>query len=197
VRLALLAALAAGPVAARAQGSLALGGGVSAFSLSSDLLTGGSRTTWEFTFSYRFATFLYAAPMNRLSMELLVTGTDSGFETLPLASPSYPADSASFSILAWGFRFDLLDPASSRWSPWVGISPALASLQWKAYFHAEDAAAALLSVGVDVELLSGLLLRARLSTLQSGAAGGLSYRAGSLGLAWEFFRPLHQQRPAR
>jgi len=195
VRLSLQVALAAGPVAAAAQGSFSLGGGVSAFSLSSDLITGGSRSTWEFTFSYRFASLLSAVPTGHLSMELLVTGSSRGFETLPVPSPSYPADTASFSILAWGFRFDLLDPARFRWSPWIGVAPALASFTWKTYAYGDGAVAPLLSLGADVELHSGLMVRARLSTLHSSSGGGLSYRAASLGLVWEFFRPAHHRRP--
>jgi hypothetical protein len=196
-RLSLLAALVAGPVAAAAQGSVSLGGGASAFSLSSDLIKGGSRSTWEFTFGYRFASLLYVVPTGRLSMELLVTGTDNGFETLPVPSPSYPADTASFSILAFGLRFDLLDPASSRWSPWIGVAPGLATLTWSAYAHGDGAVAPLLSLGVDAELLGGLVLRARFSTLRSSSGGGLSYQAASLGLVWEFFRPGHHRRPDR
>jgi hypothetical protein len=188
-RLLLIGALALGPEAAEAQGSFSLEASASAFSLSSDLINGGSGGTYEFTFCYRFWA------VSRLSMELLVTGTSHGIETLPVRSPSYPADTASFSILAWGFRFDLLDPARSRWSPWIGVAPALASLTWNTYAHGDGAVSPLLSVGVDVELASGLFLRARLATLQSSSGGGLSYRAASLGLVWEFFRPAHHRRP--
>jgi len=184
-------------VAAAAQGSVSLGGGASVFSLSSDLIKGGSRSTYEFTFGYRVHSLLGLVPMGRLSMELFVTGTDRGFETLPVPSPSYPADTASFSILAFGLRFDILDPARSRWSPWLGLAPALTSLTWKTYAHGDGTVAPLLSLGVDVELISGLMLRARVSSLQSSSAGGLSYRAASLGLVWEFFRPNHHRRPER
>ena len=66
-RLSLLAAVLAGPVTAAAQGSISLGGGVSAFSLSSDLIEGGSVITYEFTFGYRFASLAGVVPINRLS----------------------------------------------------------------------------------------------------------------------------------
>jgi Outer membrane protein beta-barrel domain len=195
--LAALAALAAGPAAASAQGSFSLGGGVSAFSVSSDLIKGGSGGTYEFTFGYRFSSLLSLVPMGRLSMELLVTGSDRTFETLPVPSPYYPADTASFSLLAFGLRFDILDPAQFRWSPWLGVAPGLATLTWKTYAHGDGAVAPLLSLGVDVELASGLALRARFSTLRSGSGGSLSYQAASLGLVWEFLRPYHHRRPER
>lgn len=184
----LVAALGLAPAAALG-GSFSLGGGVSAFNVSSDHVPGGSGSTYELTWAYRSSLF------SRLSMELLVTGSSRDFETQPVPSSGYPADAASFSLLAMGFRLDLLDPARSRWSPWLGAGMGLASLDWQSYAYSEGTVSPLLSLGVDVELLSGLLLRLRGSTLHGGSPGNLSCKSASIGLVWEFLRPPHHQRP--
>jgi hypothetical protein len=188
--LCLAAALAAGPLAACVGGgSLSLGAGASAFNASSEHVTSGSGGAYEFSLGWR------SNLLPVFSLDSLVTGSSRGSATLPVPSSGYPADAASFSLLATGLRLDLLAPARSRWSPWLGIGIGLASLDWKNYAYSEGTVAPLLSVGADVELVSGLMLRGRLSKLLGGSTGNVSYGAGSIGLVWEFGRAPGHRRP--
>ena len=188
--LSLAAALAGGPLTACVGGgSVSLGAGASAFQASSEHVTSASRGSYEFSLGWRSREW----PV--LSLDSLVTGSSSGSATLPIPSSGYLADTASFSLLAAGLRVDLLAPARSRWSPWLGVGIGVASLDWKNYAYSEGTVAPLLSVGADVELVSGLMLRGRLSKLLGGSQGNVSYGAGSIGLVWEFWRAPSHRRP--
>jgi hypothetical protein len=174
-------------------GSVSLWAGVSGMRLSSELTNPGSETTFELGFGYRFWG-LGDDRWGRLSLEVVMTGADGAVETLPLASPFYPADRANFALIWTGLRVDLLAPADSRWTPWLGLGYGLGALNWQTYAHMDGGLAPVLSAGADVELYGGLMLRGRYAWFRTRSPE-ITYSAVTLSLVFEFFRPRHHWRP--
>jgi hypothetical protein len=174
-------------------GSASLWVGPSGLRLSSELTNPASTTTFQVGLGYRFWG-LGNDRWGRLSMELVMTGTDSGVATLPLASPSYPADQASFSLIWAGLRVDLFAPSDSRFTPWLGLGYGLGALTWHTYAHMDGGLAPVLSVGADVELYGGLMLRGSYASFKTSEPR-IHWSALSLSLVFEFFRPRHHWKP--
>lgn len=181
----------------REAGSPSIAFGLSTMGLSSDLVHApGPMSGYEITIGYRLHG-PRSLRWSRLSLEFDVAAVNGDVGVRAAPDRGWPASAGSFSVLTLGARVDLFEPARSRWTPWAGVGAGLANLsaQESGSGYAEGALVPVFSAGVDLGLTGGLALRARITTVRSGAMGGLSYTAGTLGLAWEFLRPAHHRRP--
>lgn len=184
-------------VVGREAGSPSIAFGLSTMGLSSDLVHApGPRSGYEITIGYRLHG-PRSLRWSRLSLEFDIAAVSGDVGVRAAPEHGWPASAASFSVLTLGARVDLFEPARSRWTPWAGVGAGLANLSAldSGSGYAETALVPVFSAGADLGLRAGLALRARIATVRSGAMGGLSYTAGTLGLAWEFLRPPHHRRP--
>ena len=175
-------------------GSVSVWAGPATMQLSSELTNDFSGTTFEVGLGYRFWG-LGDSRWGRLSLEFVMTGVDGGIATLPLASPSYPADTAGFTLGWLGLRADILAPEDSRFTPWLGLGYGLGVLNWKTYANMDGGLGPVFSVGADLELYGGLMLRGSYAAYRAHSGPRIHASELSASLVFEFFRPRHHWKP--
>lgn len=103
--------------------------------------------------------------VDRISLDFTIDGLIDHPETKATTDIYYPPDTAEYSALRYGIKFDFLDLAAETWTPWIEVGQGFAFLLWDTYFYNHTGSDLFLALGVDKEFSPGWILRARFTTM--------------------------------